>query len=265
MSGFHLSLSQTGAVDPTEFVASGSYRRQTNTEGILKIGTPPRTYLISWTSGKRARFSVRRNADDTSAVGRFVNALMDLFARRSLETRASRIERNFNRIGAVTTSAILDGIASHRVRGGSDREIAAVHELRDMPGPEEVVDKNDVVRINHNFVPFGEAEMARFRAKYLPDMDFSRLCLEEHDFYGANLRRARFRDADLTDANFSGADLRGASFRGADLSGANFSGADLRGANFLGASLLGADLSGARLKDAKIERHQLLQASMRRY
>ncbi|ELD9005373.1 pentapeptide repeat-containing protein [Salmonella enterica] len=64
------------------------------------------------------------------------------------------------------------------------------------------------------------------------------------DLYGANLR-----GADLRGANLCGADLRGADLRGANLCGADLCGADLCGANLCDADLYGADLCGADLPD----------------
>jgi uncharacterized protein YjbI with pentapeptide repeats len=160
--------------------------------------------------------------------------LVDLFSRQSFETRAGRLERNFNRIGAVTTSAVLEGIASHRVRGASDREVAAVHERRDRLA---LVDHEERASLEHYFNHLEGCDVAQFRRKNLRDMDFSGLFLDEHDF--------------------SGADLRGASFRDAELNGANFSGADLRGADFLGASLAGANLHQAQMEDVTIEPYQV--------
>jgi Pentapeptide repeats (8 copies) len=235
MSRLQLSLSQTGAVESADFTGFVERLQQANSEGLLEIaGTPTRTYLISWRGGGYGRFSVQRESDHASAVARFVSALVDLFSRQSFETRASRLERNFNRIGAVTTSTILEGIASHRVRGASDREVAAVHERRDRLA---LVDHEERASLEHYFNHLEGCDLAQFRRKNLRDMDFSGLFLDEHDF--------------------SGADLRGASFRDAELNGANFSGADLRGADFLGASLAGANLHQAQMEDVTIEPYQV--------
>lgn len=83
----------------------------------------------------------------------------------------------------------------------------------------------------------------------------------------ADLRGARFREADLEGSDFSGADLRGADLgdakalsvpfretdlRGADLAYARLTGADLTRANLGGASLVFADLRGADLQGADL-------------
>jgi hypothetical protein len=63
---------------------------------------------------------------------------------------------------------------------------------------------------------------------------------------GADLRHARFHNAEITNANFVGADLRYASFAGANLRDANLQGADVWDVDFCGANLWGADLRGVR-------------------
>jgi hypothetical protein len=81
--------------------------------------------------------------------------------------------------------------------------------------------------------------------------------LRDANLYGANLRDANLYGADLygaylRDANLYGADLRGANLRGANLRGADLYGADLYGADLYGADLYGANLSGANLRDANL-------------
>jgi uncharacterized protein YjbI with pentapeptide repeats len=88
------------------------------------------------------------------------------------------------------------------------------------------------------------------------------------DLYGADLRDANLRDANLyganlRDANLYGADLYGAYLRDANLYGADLSGANLRGANLSGADLYGADLSGADLYGANLSGANLRGANLR--
>ena len=99
--------------------------------------------------------------------------------------------------------------------------------------------------------------------------------LKEHGFdclYGANLRYADLRGANLRNAELSYADLRGANLRDAnlrfadlsdaDLHGAELSYADLRGADLQGVALHGADLSDANLRDANHVKLSIVKISI---
>ena len=72
------------------------------------------------------------------------------------------------------------------------------------------------------------------------------------DLRGANLRGAYLRCADLRGANLGGAYLRCADLRGANLVNTDLCGADLRGADLCGAYLRCADLRGANLGGANL-------------
>jgi uncharacterized protein YjbI with pentapeptide repeats len=80
-----------------------------------------------------------------------------------------------------------------------------------------------------------------------PGLDFSRRLLNDVEFRGANLQRARLISADLQRASLYCADLRGADMREANLSRADIRGASLRQANLSGAILNDADLREGRL------------------
>ncbi|MCX4667358.1 pentapeptide repeat-containing protein [Streptomyces sp. NBC_01381] len=64
------------------------------------------------------------------------------------------------------------------------------------------------------------------------------------------------------DADFTNADLRGARFQDADLTGADFTNADLREANLIGANLQDASLVNADLRRASLHSANLSQAAV---
>ena len=68
-------------------------------------------------------------------------------------------------------------------------------------------------------------------------------------FRRADLRGARFRDANVKTCDFSGADLTDADFRGAALEATTFTGAILTGASFAGAGLWGRVMGAGELPD----------------
>ena len=77
------------------------------------------------------------------------------------------------------------------------------------------------------------------------------------DLFGANLRGADLREANLFGANLSGANLRGANLREANLGGADLREANLSGADLSWADLCEADLRGAYLSGADLSRADL--------
>ena len=89
--------------------------------------------------------------------------------------------------------------------------------------------------------------------------DLSGMELSDVRFPGADLRGARFADANLFRADFAGADLSGA-----DFTGANLNRADLAGSTLQGAVLDKTDLSDAALGDARMEHASLVEASLQR-
>ena len=86
------------------------------------------------------------------------------------------------------------------------------------------------------------------RTRFTRNVEGSRANLYGADLREANLRRANLREANLYGADLREANLREANLRRADLYGANLYGANLREANLYGANLYGADLYGANLR-----------------
>ena len=80
--------------------------------------------------------------------------------------------------------------------------------------------------------------------------------------YGADLRGADLRHANLSGADLRGADLSDANLSGSDLSDADLSDANLSDANLRGANLSHANLSGSDLSDADLSGANLSHANL---
>jgi|GEM_PF-3005385 len=106
-----------------------------------------------------------------------------------------------------------------------------------------------------------------FRFAQLSFENFTRLALQNADFYAAilestqfretNLIQARFDESLIKNASFHRAHLEGASFCSSELSYADFSNANLEKATFSKANCVGVNFRGANLMGASFEATRL--------
>jgi hypothetical protein len=93
----------------------------------------------------------------------------------------------------------------------------------------------------------------KFLAQYAAgERAFEGIDLSGENLWAADLRGARFAQANFRSAILNGARLSGSDLRDADFTGANLAWAELRNARLMRARLSGTDLRGANLTNAKL-------------
>lgn len=199
----------------------------------------------AWVENGRVS-TVRTDMIQGFCLGRFQQSMGDLFARRSLTTRATQIKE------------LLQGQIDSRVEGKAGvRE----KEIRDLVRRARAAEtRPDLSGRDLSGLDLGGMD--------LHDADLSRANLKGTNLKGANLTSAQLNETNLQDANLSGAvldkiqmkktDLRGANLMFAmikpevteslNAENANFSGATLEG-SFSKANFVKADLSRTRMRN----------------
>jgi hypothetical protein len=201
----------------------------------------------------------------------------------TLVQRLKRLSREIDQHDSAHEALALDGAKQQRLEAERARDrdehasiVSVLIQASKHEASEEI----------HKYLADGLAEALGARpGAQLWDPERLESPLKAHDFQGAQLTNAWWKEIDargvdfyrakltragLSNARFEGAmlrfaDLRKAVLRNAHLAGANLSGADLRdaildGADLTKANLEDADLTGARMQNVRLEGAKLSRA-----
>lgn len=193
-----------------------------------------------WVSARRADLPRNR-------LIRFIQAVADLFRRRSFRTRAKAIERMLTGVArspAVAAQGIVPAPQARAARCDEVRRARqkqrAAQAIRQIRGTTRARQREKGISGN--------------LARDFPKVDLSRIGPAGMDWSGIDLSCLDLSRTCLKNFNLAGADLSGSLLYYTDLSGADLSHARLSGARTRDTKLVGANLIGAILGGMRIER-----------